>query len=295
MAERSKIAFGSSDRIQAGLDAGVIDACDLLLLDGDTDSPKIGWIGKDGNPVIVTDEKADLSQVEADLAEVNAEVDTLSASVASHITESNAAFEATNAEVAKKIDTSEAKVSYEKVKYEIFGTPIGTLVDYREKEIRVMIPSTTEFKLQNSGVGSLPNLYYIGFRAYAPENAHSYKEPAFDDNTYYFEDNAFAGIDKYDRKYAVTWWSVASYDETTGEWTYYGAESTTDNYFEKKYFVEWYDESGLLIASDNIKVTLSNEDCHGDIKPHYINEVIAEMKEYCDDVAANAQIAVVEF
>lgn len=55
MANRAKYAFGSSQNIQKALDSGAIDAFDILLLDGDTD-PKVGWIDKQGNPVIVDNE-----------------------------------------------------------------------------------------------------------------------------------------------------------------------------------------------------------------------------------------------
>ena len=61
---RSKHAFGSSDGISKAVEDGKIDAYDILFLDGDTDKPKIGWIDKNGNPVILTDEKGDMSEFE---------------------------------------------------------------------------------------------------------------------------------------------------------------------------------------------------------------------------------------
>lgn len=67
MAMKAKHAFGSSADIQSALNLGKIDNYDILFLDGDTDNPKIGWIDKNGNPVILKDEKADLSEVEADV------------------------------------------------------------------------------------------------------------------------------------------------------------------------------------------------------------------------------------
>ena len=56
MAERAKHAFGKSSGIDAAIQAGKIDAFDILFLDGDTE-PKVGWLDKDGNPVIVDTEK----------------------------------------------------------------------------------------------------------------------------------------------------------------------------------------------------------------------------------------------
>lgn len=52
MAEKARHAFGNSENLQQAVDSGVIDSYDILFLDGDTD-PKIGWITKDGEPVIV--------------------------------------------------------------------------------------------------------------------------------------------------------------------------------------------------------------------------------------------------
>ena len=67
MAMKAKHAFGSSSQVLNAIQDGKIDSFDILFLDGDTDNPKIGWVDKNGNPVILTDEKADLSEVEADV------------------------------------------------------------------------------------------------------------------------------------------------------------------------------------------------------------------------------------
>ena len=56
MSDKAKHAFGSSSGIEAALQAGKIDAFDILFLDGDTE-PKVGWIDKNGNPVIVEGEE----------------------------------------------------------------------------------------------------------------------------------------------------------------------------------------------------------------------------------------------
>lgn len=68
MAERARHAFGSSENILSALEAGKIDAYDILFLDGDTEKPTVGWIDKNGNPVILKDEKADLTELEAEVA-----------------------------------------------------------------------------------------------------------------------------------------------------------------------------------------------------------------------------------
>ena len=52
MAElRARHAFGNSSGIDAALEAKKIDAFDILLLDGNTNEPKVGWIDKNGNKV----------------------------------------------------------------------------------------------------------------------------------------------------------------------------------------------------------------------------------------------------
>lgn len=54
MAElKARHAYGTSANLQAALSAGTIDAYDILFLDGDTE-PKIGWVDKNGNAVIVS-------------------------------------------------------------------------------------------------------------------------------------------------------------------------------------------------------------------------------------------------
>ena len=56
MAMKAKHAFGSSENLTSALSSGTIDSFDILFLDGDTDNPKIGWIDKNGNPVILKEE-----------------------------------------------------------------------------------------------------------------------------------------------------------------------------------------------------------------------------------------------
>lgn len=56
MAEKAKHAFGSTANVDAALAANKIDAYDILFLDGDT-KPKVGWIDKNGQKVIVEGDK----------------------------------------------------------------------------------------------------------------------------------------------------------------------------------------------------------------------------------------------
>lgn len=183
-------------------------------------------------------------------------------------------------------------------KYEIFSTPVGTLVDYREKEIRVMCPVDTKWVKQEVGENGNPNMYYMGFKAYAPEGAVSFKEDdqaIIEDQTMYsFEGNDFAGIDEFGRKYSVVWLALASYDEATDTWTYFGVNSSTKKYIGWYYSVEWYNADGVIIASDRIRINLSNEECHAEIKPFYYSDIPTATSDTLGLVKGGSEIFIKE-
>lgn len=162
---------------------------------------------------------------------------------------------------------------YEKRAYEVVGAPYRAVVDYRDKEIRVMCAADTEWTLHSVGANGDPNKYYIGVRAYAPsDEVVSFKEDlaeTINDQTMYTFDGEFAGVDQYGRKYSVVWLPVASYDASTDSWSYYGANSGA-RFIGWYYSVEWYNASGDKIASDRIRINLSNESCHAKIEPYYM-------------------------
>ena len=174
---------------------------------------------------------------------------------------------------------------YETRKYEISDVPAGTLVDYRDYEIRVMCPADAEFKKQNVGAGGNPNMYYMTFKAYAPDGAVSFKEGdrgVIIDETHTF-DEPISGIDEFGRRYSVCWLALASYNETTDTWTYFGKNSNTNKYIGWDYCVEWFDKSGEKLGYDTIRINLSNENCHNQNKPYYMakyvtTEEIVDMK-----------------
>lgn len=173
-----------------------------------------------------------------------------------------------------------ANAVFEHVKYEIFSKPAGTLVDYRDKEIRVMCPANTEWKLQNVGAGGNGNMYYMGFKAYAPEGAVSFKEGdqgVIEDEMFDFNGD-FAGTDEFGRNYSIVWLALASYDSDTDTWTYFGKDSSIKKYLGWTYVVEWYDASGVVIGSDSVRINLSNESCHNIIEPYYMASTIKGVK-----------------
>lgn len=158
----------------------------------------------------------------------------------------------------------------EQVKYDITSTPNGTLVNYGENEIRIMCPANAEFVKQSVGAGGDANTYYMTLKTYAPS----------DDVVGYIEhlggqvDSEILTdlkTDEHGRKYQPTWLGVAKYNETTGTWSYYGDKSTASKYVGWDYQIDWYDSNGVMIASDSVRINLSNEDCHNVTKPYYMN------------------------
>lgn len=180
---------------------------------------------------------------------------------------------------------------YEAVKYEISSKPLGTLVDYREDEIRVMCPADTQWVKQSVGATGNANMYYMGFKAYAPAGAVSFKEGdsgVIVDEMFDFSGD-FAGTDKYGRNYSIVWLPLASYDEASDAWSYYGAQSTAEKFIGWNYVVEWYDANGIVISSDSIRINLTNENCHFSSVPYYMqnyatSEEVTALQETIENI-----------
>ena len=291
MAKNSKMAFGMLEDADSAIEQGLVDSYDVLLMKDANGKAHIGWVDANGEKVLVTDEKADLTGLEEELAKTNATV----AEVDAEVDAVNEKVSEVEAMVEAKADEDAVAVSYERVKFEIADVPIGTLVDYKESEIRVMCPSTTVWTKQAVGVGGDANTHYVTLKTFAPDGVTGYKE--------ILSGNADPEIledlkeDTYGRRYQPTWLGVAKYDEASDAWSYYGALSSKEKYIGWDYAIEWYDENDVLIAKDSVRINLSNEECHGNIKPSYINEVIKEMKTYCDTQISetSGKIEVVEF
>lgn len=178
----------------------------------------------------------------------------------------------------------------EQVKYEISDIPYGTIVNYGEDEIRVMCPANAEFVKQNVGAGGDANSYYMTFKTYVPnDNVVGYIE--------HLGDQVDAEIltkfstDEHGRRYQPSWLALAKYNEASDSWTYYGANSTESKYIGWDYQIDWYDANGVMIASDAVRINLSNEDCHNSIKPYYMNGYATiEQLEALEDVYSWGEI-----
>lgn len=263
MADRAKHAFGALERIDDALSSGSINAFDILFVKDANGKPYVGWIDKDGNKVICKSDDVDLSGIEA-------EIETIESVLA---TKANA--KDIDAKIAAAMDEHLTK------KYEITDVPVGTLVDYSEKEIRIMCPAGATWNKQAVGTNGDPNCYYATFKTYAPsENVVGYIEHL--GNQVDNEILTDFSVDEHGRKYQSTWLAVARYDDNANIWTYYGANSSEKKYIGWDYQIDWYDANDVMIASDCIRINLSNEDCHSRINPYYVESMVGEANAYTD-------------
>lgn len=175
-------------------------------------------------------------------------------------------------------------------KYDIADTPEGTLVDYRDHEIRVMCPYNAEFTKQAVGVGGDANTYYMTFKTYAPnDNVVGYIEHIGNQSD--SEILTKFSVDEHGRRYQPTWLGLAKFDEATGAWTYNGSESMVNKFIGWDYRIDWYDANNQMVASDCVRINLSNESCHNSFRSYYgpdndistevesIKKAIVEMEE----------------
>ena len=290
MAEKAKHAFGALENIDAAISAGKIDSYDILFVKDANGKPYVGWIDKEGQKVIVDDSK-ELTELENQIAsKANAEeVDTKINNAMSNT------MATVNAYTDEKLEAATAEHLVKK--YEITSTPEGTLVDYRDKEIRVMCPIGTKWVKQNVGSTGNANMVYMGFKAYAPKGAVSFKEGdrgVIVDEMFTF-DSEFAGTDEYGRNYSICWLALASYDESSGTWTYFGKNSTVQKYIGWTYVVEWYDANGVIIASDSVRINLTNEECHSMIEPYYVGALETKLVEIETRIEEVSAYEIIEF
>jgi hypothetical protein len=272
MALKAKHAFGALERVDENIESGVIDSYDVLFVKDSEGKPYVGWVSKDGQKEII-DPYAEVAklgtQVEAELA-TKADAEKVKAM------ETELANKVSAEEVKAEVEAAVEK-TVEKTKYEIVDVPAGTLVDYRDKEIRIMCPESAVFEKQNVGAGGDPNNYYFTFKTFAPsDDAVGYIEHL--GNQVDKEILTSFNVDKNGRRYQPTWLSLAAYDEATGVWNYYGKNSTANKYIGWDYQIDWYNADGVMVASDSVRINLSNESCHSIIEPYYVSKMMTEVE-----------------
>lgn len=171
-------------------------------------------------------------------------------------------------------------------KHEVSGIPVGTLVNYGDKEIRIMCPTNVEFKKQSVGAGGDANTYYMTLKTYAPNDSIvGYIEHIGDQSD--SEILTKFSTDEYGRKYQSTWLGLAKFDEVTNSWTYYGKNSSTEKFIGWDYQIDWYNADNVMVASDAIRINLSNEECHNSLRPYYgpDNDIYTEVSEIKESIA----------
>ena len=297
---KSRHAFGTVEGLLNALAEQKIDAYDILFLKDANGKPHLGWVDKDGNPVIIREED---EVIKVDSLPEYGEVGKIYLFNENAFIWNGTSFKnlctptdvsALEEEISKKADAQVVDIKinavmdnvenvYEKEKYEISHKPDGTIVNYHDKEIRVMCPANTVWSKQTVGETGNANMCYMGFKAYAPEGAVGFKEGdrGVIIDEYFDFSGDFAGTDEFGRNYSICWLALASCDDS-GTWTYFGKNSSVKKYIGWDYVVEWYNADGIVIASDGIRINLSNEDCHSSIEPYYVSNVISEAKAYTD-------------
>lgn len=303
---RSKHAFGDLENVDQALLDQKIDAHDILFLDEKT-RPKVGWINKNGEKVIVEpgmSESEVTDKIESSVNETKAYADE---KVTTAIEESKAyadekievvveekLSESMDTKVSEAVDT--ALVAYTAEKFEIVDAPEGTLVNYSDNEIRIMIPNGTVFTKQSVGVGGDPNTYYVTLKTYFTEDEIvGYRE--------HLGDQVDAEIlkdiktDADGRRYQPSWLGVAKYDESSDTWSYYGDLSDGGKYIGWDYRIDKYDANDVMIASDFVRINLSNENCHFSYTPSYVSDALNKANAYTDKKIAEATTGfeIVEF
>ena len=182
-------------------------------------------------------------------------------------------------------------------KYEVLPVE-GMLISYRDSEVRLntqrVIPT-----VQTVGETGNPNMYYVTFRAYAPEGATRVIEGQSD-----VLDKEFSSLatDSYGRKYTTIWAAIANTSNGGKTWTKWGDTSTLDKYLGFYYNFHWYNED-QLIETDKVRVILTNDNCHDDLVPDAVARRIDDKikaieipsvdglvsKDYVDNAIANIE------
>lgn len=275
---RSKHAFGTSAGISSAIENDLINEYDILFLT-DPDGNRLAWIDKNGKV-----QKLDVGMSED---AVNAAVSNAVSTAKDYADEKFNSVDSKIEFVESAIESMESSLkAYAEDKYEVVDAPKGTLVNYYDKEIRIMCPANTTWEKQSVGQGGDANTYYITFKTYfSDDEVVGYIEHLGDQKD--AEILTDIKVDKNGRRYQLTWLGVAKYNEGSGEWTYYGVNSTEGHYIGWDYQLDQYNADGVMIASDRIRINLANEDCYSVIRPYYVSNIttsaVTEANVYTDE------------
>lgn len=112
MASKSKMAFGTLEKVDIAISEGKVDSFDILFVKDANGKPYVGWVDRDGQKIIC-DNETDLSSVEAELAtKANAsDVESLGSQIATKADAS--AVAELEAEIANKADVATVQTMIE--------------------------------------------------------------------------------------------------------------------------------------------------------------------------------------
>ena len=173
-------------------------------------------------------------------------------------------------------------------KYRVVDVPTGTKISYGNNHIRMMVPADTDFKKQTVGIGGNPNKFYVTLVNYIPDGAvymrNGFKGVLSDEYEVIAEKSV--GTDEYGY-FRKVWFDIASFNPETNVWTYNGKNSTISNYAGRVYVAEYYDVNKKVIRSDALRIDLSNESCHVELKNY---EAIEDIVDGVDLAKQNSYI-----
>lgn len=143
MAERAKHAFGSLENIDQALANGTIDSYDILFVKDANGKPYVGWVDKNGDKVVVSND-AELAELEAQLAsKVGAEeIVELETELAS-----KANAEEVAAELATKVSSEEVDAKIETVVTEKVTEKVETVVEQVETIVTEKVETVVNEKV----------------------------------------------------------------------------------------------------------------------------------------------------
>ena len=62
------------------------------------------------------------------------------------------------------------------------------------------------------------------------------------------------------------------------------------------YQLDLFDANGVMVASDSIRINLTNENCHYEIKPYYVGAMTKEIEVMVDEkIAEISAYEIIEF
>lgn len=286
---KAKHAFGALENIDSAISGGKVNQFDILFVKDKDGKPYVGWVDKNGEKVIVSNDE-ELSALESKL-ETKASAEEVEEKLNQMATDSVAIAKAyTDGKVEAAVKEHLVK------KYEIDSLPDGSLVSYREGEIRIMCPENSVFEKQSVGVGGDPNCYYMTLKTYVfDDNIVGYREHLGNQSD--SETLTDLKTDKFGRRYQPTWLALAKYDDATGVWNYYGKNSNEEKFTGWDYRIDWYDANGVIVASDSIRINLANENCYFASEPYYVGKIKKEIDTIIETKIAEVETAyeVIEF